>query len=69
MGKQINHIPQTVMDNLLYYYWLGNFRELENVIERAVILSPEKTLQIPSIENAYENAKIDDQPLFSLAEM
>lgn len=69
MGKQINHIPQTVMDNLLGYNWPGNIRELENVIERAVILSPEQTLQIPLLENKQENTRINDQHLFSLAEM
>jgi transcriptional regulator with GAF, ATPase, and Fis domain len=57
------------MDNLLNYNWPGNVRELENVIERAVILSSEQTLQIPSLKNALENVKNDDKPLFSLAEM
>jgi formate hydrogenlyase transcriptional activator len=35
------------MDTLIRYAWPGNVRELENVIERAVILSPGKTLQVP----------------------
>ena len=69
MGKQINHIPQTVMDNLLNYNWPGNVRELENVIERAVILSPEQTLQIPILQNPKDNTSIDDKPLMSLAAM
>jgi len=46
MSKQINQIPQSVMDNLRSYSWPGNVRELENVIERAVILSPESTLEV-----------------------
>lgn len=69
MGKQINHIPQKVMDNLLGYNWPGNIRELENVIERSVILSSEQTLQIAALDNPQENNKNDDSSLLSLAEM
>lgn len=39
MGKQIETIPQKVMDELSHYSWPGNVRELENIIERAIILS------------------------------
>ena len=69
MGKQVNHIPQTVMDNLLNYNWPGNIRELENVIERAVILTSGQTLQIPVLKNNQENRTTDDQSLLTLAEM
>ncbi len=69
MGKQINHIPQTVMDNLLNYNWPGNVRELENVIERAVILSPDQTLQISQLHNSQSITGDDGTPLRSLADM
>mgnify|MGYP000137800894 CR=1 FL=1 len=46
MGKQINIIPQSVMDELSSYAWPGNVRELENIIERAVILSNGNTLKL-----------------------
>jgi formate hydrogenlyase transcriptional activator len=39
MGRAIETIPAAVMDALVRYPWPGNIRELENVIERAVILS------------------------------
>jgi formate hydrogenlyase transcriptional activator len=39
MGKQIEHIPQETMFALSSYPWPGNIRELQNLIERAVILS------------------------------
>src|SRR5437879_248128 len=39
MGKQIEHIPSTTMSALSSYHWPGNIRELQNLIERAVILS------------------------------
>jgi formate hydrogenlyase transcriptional activator len=47
MGRQIETIPSAVMDALAAYPWPGNVRELQNVIERAVILSPGPTLQVP----------------------
>ena len=37
LGKPIEHIPSGVMQTLKDYPWLGNVRELENVIERAAI--------------------------------
>ena len=39
MGKTIETIPSETMDALVRYHWPGNIRELQNVIERAVILS------------------------------
>jgi PAS domain S-box-containing protein len=45
-GKQIEHVPRKVMEILQGYHWPGNIRELENIIERAVILSPGKRLEL-----------------------
>jgi transcriptional regulator with GAF, ATPase, and Fis domain len=39
LGKQIETLPQRTMSALQAYPWPGNVREMENVIERAVILS------------------------------
>jgi len=39
MGKHIEVIPKNVMDALQNYHWPGNIRELENVLERAIINS------------------------------
>src|ERR1700739_1783253 len=47
MGRRIETIPSEGMDALVRYPWPGNVRELQNVIERAVILSPGPSLQIP----------------------
>lgn len=46
MGKQITHISDEALHGLTGYAWPGNIRELQNVIERAVILSPGKTLML-----------------------
>ena len=47
MNKSIDRIPSEIMDALTEYQWPGNIRELENVIERAVILSPGPILRVP----------------------
>jgi transcriptional regulator with GAF, ATPase, and Fis domain len=39
VGRQIEHIPPEIMSALSSYAWPGNIRELQNLIERAVILS------------------------------
>ena len=39
LGKKIDRIPERMMTALQRYQWPGNIRELEHVIERAVILS------------------------------
>src|SRR6478736_956191 len=46
MGKQITTIGEEALSKLANYPWPGNIRELQNVIERAVILSPSSTLLI-----------------------
>jgi len=47
MQRTIDTIPSATMDALLRYPWPGNIRELQNLIERAVILSPGPVLQVP----------------------
>jgi formate hydrogenlyase transcriptional activator len=47
MHKTIETIPADTMQALIQYPWPGNIRELQNVIERAVILSPGPVLQVP----------------------
>ena len=47
MGRQIDHIPPATMSALTSYHWPGNIRELQNLIERAVILSDDGVLPNP----------------------
>jgi formate hydrogenlyase transcriptional activator len=47
MKKNIETIPSETMDVLTRYDWPGNIRELQNLIERAVILSTGATLNVP----------------------
>src|ERR1700675_1828909 len=46
MNKVIETIPSATMDALCRYYWPGNIRELQNVIERAVIVSAGPALDL-----------------------
>jgi formate hydrogenlyase transcriptional activator len=47
MGKHIVSIPRATMDALSRYAWPGNIRELQNLMERAVLLSPGPQLRVP----------------------
>jgi len=53
MGREIEHIPTETMSALSSYEWPGNIRELQNLIERAVILSNGGVLPnpLPTTEN------------------
>jgi transcriptional regulator with GAF, ATPase, and Fis domain len=46
IGRRIERIPAAVLARLAAYSWPGNIRELENVIERAVILSRGPELEV-----------------------
>ena len=50
MGKQIDHIPPATISALSSYQWPGNIRELQNFIERSVILSDGTVLSPPLAE-------------------
>jgi transcriptional regulator with GAF, ATPase, and Fis domain len=47
MGREIEHIPEETMSALSSHDWPGNIRELQNLIERAVILSNDGILPNP----------------------
>ena len=47
LNRSIDRIPGEVMEVLKAHDWPGNIRELQNFIERAVVLSPESVLRLP----------------------
>ena len=47
MNKSILSIPAKTMETLMQWGWPGNIRELENFVERSVILTPGSVLQVP----------------------
>jgi formate hydrogenlyase transcriptional activator len=56
VGRQIEHIPRETMSALSSYQWPGNIRELQNLIERAVILSNYGVLPNPLPTTVSEDA-------------
>ena len=62
MNKQIETIPSETLQSLTRYHWPGNIRELQNVIERAVILSPGPVLRVSPSEYKQRAAKSKASP-------
>ena len=69
MKKAIETIPSAAMDALCRYHWPGNIRELQNVIERAVIVSTGSALTVdvadlkfPKAGHVVENATSPKSP-------
>jgi len=70
MNKRIDIIPPETMDALVRYPWPGNIRELQNFIERAVILSPQSTLRAPTSElEPFQPPRGSDGFMHGLAEV
>jgi formate hydrogenlyase transcriptional activator len=67
MGKEIKNIAGKVMDALMQYDWPGNIRELENLIERALIVTSGNTLEygdwIPAAKSISSNGKAGPQTM------
>jgi formate hydrogenlyase transcriptional activator len=64
-GKNIEGMARATLDRLTNYAWPGNIRELQNVIERAVILSQSSVLElepdlIPALTPADSSTIADD---------
>lgn len=47
MGKRIEHVPTETMEAFKSYSWPGNIRELQNLVERAVIMANDEVLANP----------------------
>ena len=56
-GKTIRHIGKLTLEHLRSYHWPGNIRELQNVVERALILSETDTFVVDEIWLKAESAK------------
>jgi formate hydrogenlyase transcriptional activator len=60
LNKTVQYVPADAMDALVNYSWPGNIRELENMIERAVLLSPGKELRVPLSELKQATLSVSD---------
>jgi DNA-binding NtrC family response regulator len=58
MGKRIAALSQRSLERLLRHSWPGNIRELQNVIERSIILSDGESLEVPELEHAPPRASV-----------
>jgi formate hydrogenlyase transcriptional activator len=64
MQKRIESVPSVVMRGLTAGEWPGNIRELENFIERAVILTRGKSLEAPLVElRKIHTEKVTDEAI------
>ncbi|MGB7282884.1 MAG: sigma 54-interacting transcriptional regulator, partial [Candidatus Acidiferrum sp.] len=61
MKKVIETIPSAAMDALCQYHWPGNIRELQNVIERAVIISTGPLLDLDIAELKFPKATYPEE--------
>jgi two-component system, NtrC family, response regulator AtoC len=52
LGKQITQVPRATLERLMTWPWPGNIRELENLVERSVLLSegPELDVDLPDLQ-------------------
>ena len=61
MNKTVDSISEEAMRILSSYHWPGNIRELQNVIERAVILCQGSELQVDSVLRESMSRRSDEQ--------
>ena len=62
MNRTVETIPAETLDLLVHYAWPGNIRELENLIERAVIVSPGPVLARPARRTEGSFGAVRGQP-------
>ncbi|KAF2338315.1 sigma 54-interacting response regulator [Flavobacterium tistrianum] len=62
-GKNVTEISETALKSLLSYHWPGNIRELENLIERSILLAKTDTIEhipLPAFDEAKINIKTNE---------
>ena len=52
-GKAFQNVPRDIIETLQRYSWPGNIRELENIIQRSIIVSPDSCFQLLPLESFY----------------
>ena len=60
-GREIPNVPRSTLDRLMSHGWPGNVRQLEHVVERAVILSRGDTLDI-ELPDEDDELRRDEEP-------
>lgn len=63
-NKNITHVSDTVLDQMLAYEWPGNIRELENTIERAVVLTKDLIINEVSLPGFSKEPNNNEKPQY-----
>jgi two-component system response regulator AtoC len=61
MGKNIKEVDRKAMEALMNYKWFGNVRELENTIERAIVLSEKNHIESENLPIEIQNFREEVQ--------
>jgi transcriptional regulator with GAF, ATPase, and Fis domain len=70
LSKPVKRVSEETMRRLIHYPWPGNIRELQNVLERAVVLSQGETLELapdfapspPALGNSSDGSRFEAVP-------
>jgi formate hydrogenlyase transcriptional activator len=65
MGKHIERVSEATMNAFIAYHWLGNVRELQNLVERAVIESHNEVLPNPLSKSLLTSQANERSPVAS----
>jgi two-component system response regulator HydG len=60
-GRFVSGISRDALQALVNYDWLGNVRELENAIERAVIIASGRQIEIDDLPDAISRAALEER--------
>ena len=58
-NRQVTRVPREVLDKFMAYSWPGNIRELENCIERAVVMSPDNQVSLDILPEEIQECRAD----------
>lgn len=68
-GADAIRIEETALKKMLNHRWNGNVRQLENVIERAILLATDNLIKLEHLPEEFQNNALLGKPLYSLEEM
>jgi two-component system response regulator AtoC len=61
MNKSITDVDHSVLEILMNYKWYGNVRELENTIERAIVLADKDHIELENLPHEIQDFKEEIQ--------
>ncbi len=62
LTKNVAEIDHCALETLMNYKWYGNVRELENTVERAIVLADKTCIQLENLPIEIQNFKEESQP-------